>query len=113
MEQELIVYFWLQIKKEKLQFSLCFNWAPSHEGVLGEWRYSSSWRWVVSFMLRPLYPQGKKPWYPLNRMLGGPHSRSGRGGEAKNSQPLPGPEPPIIQLAAQRYTTELFRTTKL
>jgi hypothetical protein len=40
-------------------------------------------------------------------MLGGPQSRSGRGGEEKNSQPLPGLEPPIIQLVAQRCTTEL------
>jgi hypothetical protein len=30
-------------------------------------------------------------------MLGGPQSRSGRGGEEKNSQPLPGLEHPIIQ----------------
>jgi hypothetical protein len=30
-----------------------------------------------------------------------------RGGEEKNSQPLPGIEPPIIQPVAQRYTTEL------
>jgi len=22
--------------------SLCFNWAPLHEGILGEWRYSST-----------------------------------------------------------------------
>jgi hypothetical protein len=22
--------------------SLCFNWAPCHEGVLGEWRYSTT-----------------------------------------------------------------------
>jgi hypothetical protein len=22
--------------------SLCFNWAPGHEGVLGKWRYSST-----------------------------------------------------------------------
>jgi hypothetical protein len=27
-------------------------------------------------------PQGKSPWYPLDRRLGGPQSRSGRGGEA-------------------------------
>jgi hypothetical protein len=27
----------------------------------------------------------------------------------KNSQPLPGLEPPIIQLIPQRYTTELSR----
>jgi hypothetical protein len=57
----------------------------------------------VNFTPRPLYPQRKSPWYPLDRTLGGPQSRSGRGGEEKNSQPLPGLEPPIIQ----RYTTEL------
>jgi hypothetical protein len=37
--------------------------------------------------------QGKSPWYPLERRLDGPQSRSGRGGEEKNSQPLPGIEP--------------------
>jgi hypothetical protein len=39
------------------------------------------------FTPRPLYPQGESPWYPLDRRLGGPQSRSGRGGEEKNSQP--------------------------
>jgi hypothetical protein len=48
-------------------------------------------RWVVSFMPWPLFSQGKSPWYPLDR-LGGPQSRSGRGGEEKNSQPPPGIE---------------------
>jgi hypothetical protein len=38
-------------------------------------------------------PQGKSPWYPLDKRLGGPQSRSGRGGEEKNSQPPPGIEP--------------------
>jgi hypothetical protein len=33
----------------------------------------------------------------LDRRLGGPQNRSGRGGEEKNSQPLPGFETPIIQ----------------
>jgi hypothetical protein len=42
---------------------------------------------VISFTSRPLYPQGKNPWYPLDRILGGPQSRSGRGGEEKNSSP--------------------------
>jgi hypothetical protein len=51
------------------------------------------WRWVVSFTPRPLYPQGKNPWYPLNRRLGGPQSRFGHCGEEKNSQPPPGIEP--------------------
>jgi hypothetical protein len=63
------------------------------------------WRWVVSFTPRLLYPRGKIPGYPLDRRLGGPQCRSGRGGEEKNSQPLPGLEPPIIQPVAQRYTT--------
>jgi hypothetical protein len=54
-----------------------------------------------------LYPQGKSPWYPLNRRLGGPQSWSGGSGEEKNSLPLLGLEPPIIQPVTQRYTTEL------
>jgi hypothetical protein len=50
---------------------------------------------VVSFTLRPLYPQGKNPWYALDRRLGGPQSRTGRGGEEKNFQ-LPNPRAPIV-----------------
>jgi hypothetical protein len=38
-------------------------------------------------------PQGESPFYPLDRRLGGPQSRSGSGGEEKNSQLLPGTEP--------------------
>jgi hypothetical protein len=55
--------------------------------------------------LRPPYPQGKSPCYPLDRRLGWPQSRSGRGGEEKNFQPLPGLEPPITQPVVQRHTT--------
>jgi len=44
---------------------------------------------VVIFTPRPLYSQGKSPLYPLDRRLGGPHHRSGHGGEEKNSNPLP------------------------
>jgi hypothetical protein len=62
---------------------------------------------VVSFTLRPPYPQGKSPWYPLDRRLVRPQSRSGRGGEEKNSHSVPGLEPPIIQPVAQHYTAEL------
>jgi hypothetical protein len=49
--------------------SLCFNWAPRHEGVLGEWRYSSThsltWaldggEWSVSCPGR-FTPRGKAP----------------------------------------------------
>jgi hypothetical protein len=49
------------------------------------------WRWVVSLTPRPLYPQGKSHWYPLDRRLDLTQSRSGRGGEEKNSQPPPPP----------------------
>jgi hypothetical protein len=49
---------------------------------------------MVSFTPRPLYRQGKNPWYPLDRRLGGSQSFSGRGGEENSSQP------PV----AQRYT---------
>jgi hypothetical protein len=63
---------------------------------MGEWRYSSTildldtkWKWVVSFMLRPLYRRGKNPRYPLDRKLGVVQSRSGRCGVQKNLLPLP------------------------
>jgi hypothetical protein len=68
------------------------------------------WRWLVNFTPLLLYPQGKSPWYPLNRRLGGPQSRSGRGGEEEKKLPaLAGNKTPIIQPIAQRYTTELSR----
>jgi hypothetical protein len=69
----------------------------------------TGWRWVVSFTPGPLFPQGKSPCYPLNRRLGGPQSRSGRGGEEKSSHSLSGLDPPIVQPVAQRYTAELSR----
>jgi hypothetical protein len=49
----------------------------------------------VPFFLtpRPLYHQGKRPRYPVDRRLGGPQNRSERGGGEKNSQPPPGIEP--------------------
>jgi hypothetical protein len=49
-------------------------------------------RLVARFTPRPLYPQGKSPLYLLDRRLGGNQSRSGRGGEEKNSKPPPGIE---------------------
>jgi hypothetical protein len=55
-------------------------------------------RWVVSCTARPLYPH----W------LGGLLSRSGRGGEEKNSQPLPGLEH-LIDYRCHKYSlTTLF-----
>jgi hypothetical protein len=43
----------------------------------------------------------------LDTRLGGPQSRSGHGGEEKNSQPLPRLEPLTIQPVARRYTNDL------
>jgi hypothetical protein len=77
-----------------VNLSLCFffNWAPRHEGALGSGciaprilDFGTTRRWVVSFVPRPLYPRGKIAPYPLDRRLGGPQSRSGHGGEEKNS----------------------------
>jgi hypothetical protein len=45
----------------------------------------------------------------LDGRLGGPQSRDGRGGEEKNSQPLPGLEHPIIKPVVQQNTSELSR----
>jgi hypothetical protein len=67
----------------------------------------TSCRWVVSFTPRALYTQGKSPWYPLDRRLGGPQSRSGRGGEEKFPRPRQESESnlrtPIVQPIAQRF----------
>jgi hypothetical protein len=46
----------------------------------GEWSASRPGR---------LTPRGKNPRYTLDRILGGPKSRSGHGEEEKNFQPLP------------------------
>jgi hypothetical protein len=58
-----------------------------------------------------VYPQGRNPWYPLDRRLGGHQSWSGCSSEEKNFQPLLGLEPTIIQPVAQCYTTELNDVT--
>jgi hypothetical protein len=49
---------------------------------------------------------GKEPLVPIGQEAGWATSRSGRGGEEKNSQPPPesNPRTPIVQLVAQRYT---------
>jgi hypothetical protein len=106
--------FWLENLKErdhfrntdvdgkvKVNLSLCFSWAPCHEGVLGEWSYSSTHsltsaldvgEWSASYPGR-FTPRETVPCYLLDRRLSRPQSRSGHGGEEKNSQPPPGIEP--------------------
>jgi hypothetical protein len=58
-------------------------------------------------MAQLLYPQGKSPWYPVDRRLDGPQSQSGCSGEEKNSQPLLELKPSIIQPTAQCYISEI------
>jgi hypothetical protein len=43
----------------------------------------TTWRWVVSFTPRLLYPRGKSPRCSLDRKLGGPQSCPRRYGEVK------------------------------
>jgi hypothetical protein len=59
---------------------------------------------VVSFTTRPLYSQGKSSWYPLDRRLGGPQSRSGRGGEENSKFGL-------SLRGAQMMTTMKYKAT--
>jgi hypothetical protein len=97
--------------RSKVKLSQCFSWLGTTPwrriGEVELYLHSlfdlgTRWRWVVSFTPRPLYPQGKSPWYPLYRRLGGPQSRSGHDGKEKNSQPPPGIDPrtPIVQPTA-------------
>jgi hypothetical protein len=93
-------YFHIFHKKSKV-VPVLFNGALRQEGVLGSGGIAprildlvNRWMFVVSFMPQPLYPQRNGPWYPLDRRLGGPQSRSGRSGEEKNSQPLRGTRTP-------------------
>jgi hypothetical protein len=103
-----------EVKSKAKIFPVFFNWAPRYEGVLGSGSIAPRilWPWHYVEVSHQLHapaalPPGKSPLYPLDRRLGGPQSRSEHGGEAKNSQPLPRFEPPIIQPVAQRYTTEV------
>jgi hypothetical protein len=77
-------FIYVSCKKVKLSLCLAKHHAMK---TYGEWRYSSThfdlgtrWRWAVSITLRPLCPQGKNPWYPMDRRLGGHQSRSGHNG---------------------------------
>jgi hypothetical protein len=93
----------------KVKLFLCFNGVPRYEGVFG--RVDLALDRVNGQLHAPAaLPPRKEPTVPMeDRRLGGPQRRSGHDGGGKNSQRLPGLEPPIIQTVAHRYTTELFR----
>jgi hypothetical protein len=62
-----------------------------------------SWEVSVHFLVPAPSPPGKEPWYPLDRGLGGPQSRSGCCGEEKNLVPA-GNRTQAIQPVALCYT---------
>jgi hypothetical protein len=100
-------------------YLLCFPCTVLNEFIdtpwrrIREWKYSftnlnlsAGWRWVVSFALQSLYPQGRIPRYPLGRRrLGGPQNRSWRCGE-ENLFTLPGMEP---QFQDFKFFWKLFK----
>jgi len=47
--------------------------------------------------------QGKRPWYTLDKRLGGPQSRSGCDGEEKNSQTLARLQPHATELSLLKF----------
>jgi len=56
--------------KDKVRLCLCMPWM-SGDGV--QLFHNRGIRWMK---VRNLYPQGKNPWYPLNKRLCGHHSWS-------------------------------------
>jgi hypothetical protein len=87
-----------------------FMGARTHKDVCG-WStctylldLSTRWRWVVSFMLRPIYAQGNNPRYPLDRKLNGPQWLYERYGEKRNFLPLPGIDPQLSNPSIYRLS---------
>jgi hypothetical protein len=79
--------------KVKVNFSLCFNLAPRHEVVLGEWMYSSTHSltsalggdvWSASGSGRFTHRERSTFTHWIEGWVG-PQNRSGRGGKEKNS----------------------------
>jgi hypothetical protein len=102
---------WTLWKKVKL--SLCFNWSPHHEGVLGEWRYSST------HSLNSALEEGEwwasrpgrftpKERIPCTQWIGGWMGPRAVLDAVKRKISSPrresNPRTPIIQPIAQRYT---------
>jgi hypothetical protein len=66
----------------------------------------TSWRWVVNFTPRPLYPRGKSPRYSLDRRLRGPSGPVWTIWRRENSWPYrkSNSDPSVVQPVASRYT---------
>jgi hypothetical protein len=107
--------YWGRGLKVEVKFSLCvINQASCHEDVSGSESIDPLFltsapdggQWSASRPFR-FIPQGTRPRYPLDRRLGGVHSRSGRCGEEKNIFLLPGMEPNSSAFQPITILTEL------
>jgi hypothetical protein len=65
------------------------------------------------------YPQGKSPWHPLDRRLGGPKSRSGRDSNPRSYRPEPSAVPlsypgstVFVVLAQSRHNESVRMATR-
>jgi hypothetical protein len=95
---------------KKVNLSLSTPWRHTESGGIAPviLKFSTRWRWVVSFT--PRYLLGKSPRYRLNMSQGGPQSQSGRFGEDKNLLFLVGNRKTIPRLSCRLVTilTELL-----
>jgi hypothetical protein len=99
--------------------SLCCNWAPRHDGELGEWRYSSTHS-LTSTLDRGEWSASRSGRCTPKERASGTHWIGGWVGPravldavVKRKIPSPrrksNPRNPIVQPVAQCYTTELPR----
>jgi hypothetical protein len=99
---------------KKVTFSLCFNWAPCHGGVLGEWMYSSTHS-LTSALHGGEWSASRPCRFTPREIVPGTHWIGGWVGiiavldaVVKRKIPSPrrewNPRTPIIQPVAQRYT---------
>jgi hypothetical protein len=97
----------------KVKASLCFNWAPRHEGVLGSggiapriFNFGTRWRCVVSFTPGRFTPRESDP--GTHRIGGWVGPRAVLNAVVKRKIPSPhresNPRTPIIQPVTQCYT---------
>jgi hypothetical protein len=94
--------------------SLCFNWTPRHEGILGEWRYSST-NSLTSAIDAGEWPASRPSSFTPRERAPGAHwigvwvgPRAVLDAVVKRKIPSPrresNPRTPIVQPVAQRYT---------
>jgi hypothetical protein len=97
-----------------VKLSLCFNWAPRHEGVLVEWRYSSTYSLTSALDVGEWSASRRGCFTPRERAPGthcirgwvGPRAVLDAVVKRKISSPRreSNHRTPIVQSVAQRYT---------